>query len=75
MMEIKDILSRDPEELLKLSDAELNTLLSPFFPAVRQAMMPPEKARKLGLERRMLESFIQANKNDIEATAKRLKTL
>ena len=46
-MDIKEILARDPEALLAMSDAELQALLSPFFPAVRQAVMPPEKATKI----------------------------
>ncbi len=64
-MDIKEILARNPEELLALSDAELSALLAPFFPQVRQAVMPPEKARKMGLERRMIESYIQATKDDL----------
>jgi hypothetical protein len=72
-MNIKDITDRNPEALLAMSDNELSALLAPFFPAVRQAVMPPEKARKLGLERRMLQSFIAANKDEIAAAAAKLK--
>ena len=71
-MNISEILNRNPEELLALSDEQLKSLLEPFFPAVRQAVLPPEKSRKLGLDRRMIESYINATEADLKALQKRI---
>lgn len=69
-MNISDILARDPEELLKLTDEQLKELLAPFFPAVRQALLPPEKSRKIGLDRRMIESYMKTiNIDELRAQA------
>lgn len=44
--DINEILTRPAEELAKLSDAELCTLLEPFFPATQTAVLPEMKATR-----------------------------
>ena len=43
-LDIHDILDRPAEELALLSDEELTTLLAPFFPTSRAAVLPEMKA-------------------------------
>lgn len=54
---IHDILS-DPEKLLLLSDTELKTLLAPFIPLARKAVLPEEKPAKVGIAMRTMKEFL-----------------
>lgn len=69
-MNINEILARNPRDLLALSEAELTSLLEPFFGPTRKSLLPPEKSRKVGLERRMIASYIEANKDLLKGMKK-----
>lgn len=54
---IHEILT-DPESLASLSEVELKTLLAPYIPLVRKAVLPEESVRKTGLEIRSLQAAL-----------------
>lgn len=54
---IHEILS-DPEALLALSDEQLKTLLAPYIPETRKALLPEEKPSKLGMSARVMRDVL-----------------
>lgn len=57
MKTIHEILS-DPDSLLSLSDSQLKTLLAPYIPEARKAILPEEKASKLGIHSRVMKDVL-----------------
>ena len=54
---IHEILS-DPEALMKLTDEQLKSLLAPYIPETRKALLPEEKPSKIGLGARVMKDFM-----------------
>lgn len=57
---------------MALTDTQLKTLLEPFIPATRQAVLPEEKPSKLGLATRVMRDVMRDPK--IFADIQALKT-
>jgi hypothetical protein len=57
MIPIHDLLT-NPSYLLSLSDAELKRLLEPYFPDVRTPILPQEKPKKVGLQKRQFDAMM-----------------
>jgi len=60
-MTLDQLLNLNSTELKKLSTAELEKILAPYYTASRQALLPPDKPEKLGLQVRFIEAYINAN--------------
>jgi len=69
-MTIKELLDKTPEELATIPTSQLEAILQPYFPAVRKALLPPEKSRKSTVETSMIQQLLEANKDAIAAMRK-----
>lgn len=64
-MTLDELLNLSPSELAKLSNTELESILSPYYTAARQALLPPHKPQKQGLDYRLISAYIEANKDKL----------
>ena len=64
IMTLNAILNLSSAERNKIPLAELTKMLTPYFPAVRKPVLPPEKYSKQGLNNQLIESLMK-NENVI----------
>jgi len=64
-MTIQELTSLPPEEIAKLSNEQLKTILAPYFTITRQALLPPDKPTKRGLDVKLVEQFMRNNADKI----------
>lgn len=64
-MNIADILN-DPEKLMTLTDGQLKALIEPYISQARQPLLPPEKAKKEGVQVKVFKEMIDKNRAAIE---------
>lgn len=74
-MTLDELLDTDPSAIAKLSHAELVTLLTPYFPVVRKAMLPPEKSKKKGLDNQLIKELVALNQDRIKEILSKKKNL
>lgn len=58
-----DVLA-NPDSLLALTDDQLKAALAPYIPAARKAVLPTEKASKIGLHSRVMKDVTAALQRD-----------
>jgi hypothetical protein len=64
-MSIDELLKLTPEQLSKISDIELDTILKPYYAIARIALLPDSTPQKLGLSERMLQDVLRTNAAEI----------
>ena len=74
-MTLNELLELSPEERAKhmANLPELTKMLTPYFPAVRKAMLPPENYKKQGLTDQLVRSLLEKNKTAIEEILRNVK--
>lgn len=65
MITLKELLLLPPNELMKLSSSELDTILAPYYEDSRKPLLPPKKPEKHGLDYRLIAAYIEANKDKL----------
>jgi len=68
-MTIEELLD-SPEKIAALSDEQLRTLLSPYFPQVRTPVLPEEATKRASMMEVMVKSSMDKNKDLIEQLRK-----
>ena len=69
MITLEDILD-NPEIIKTISDAELHKLLTPYYPAVRQSVLPQEKVKRRSNAELMMLDVLRENKDLIDKMRK-----
>ena len=64
-MKLDELLNLSATELMRLSNEDLQSILSPYYTASRQALLPSHKPVKQGLDYRVIAAYIEANKDKL----------
>lgn len=64
-MTLTELLALPPKELHKLTTAELQLVLAPYYNLTRTPLLPADKPTKKGLDNRLIAAWMDANREKL----------